>query len=57
MTFKAPESWKAQNRARRLGSALVSELARMEAAGLLDRETPPEHRRERSALAIPGSAA
>ena len=39
MTFKAAESWKVGNRARRLEAALASELVAMEAAGPLDEET------------------
>ncbi|SDU62844.1 hypothetical protein SAMN05216266_1457 [Amycolatopsis marina] len=41
MTFKAPDSWKVQNRVQRLESALASDLASMEAAGLLTREEGP----------------
>lgn len=51
MTFRAPESWKVENRARRLETALASELVVMEAAGLLDQQT---HSVTHSA---PGSAA
>ncbi|MGB3441111.1 MAG: hypothetical protein WBA97_20370 [Actinophytocola sp.] len=39
VTFKAAESWKVGNRARRLEAALASELVAMEAAGLLDEES------------------
>jgi hypothetical protein len=51
LTFKAPESWKAENRARRLETALASELVVMEAAELLDQEA------HGAAHSTPGSAA
>jgi len=57
MTFKAPESWKVQNRARRLERALASDLVNMEAAGLLSSEEGPEAVREPDTDSIPGSAA
>jgi hypothetical protein len=57
MTFKAPESWRAENRARRLEAALANELVVMDAAGLLDREVGAEDRPEPAARLSSGSAA
>jgi hypothetical protein len=57
MTFRSPESWKVGNRARRLETALASELIAMDAAGLLDREVCGEGSHEPAEHSACGSAA
>jgi hypothetical protein len=57
MIFKAPESWKVQNRAHRLESALASDLVSMKAAGLLSRDEGCAAPCEPDAHPVPGSAA
>lgn len=57
MTFRSPESWKVGNRARRLETALASELIAMDAAGLLDREVGREGSHEPAERSVSGSAA
>jgi hypothetical protein len=57
MTFRSPESWKVGNRARRLETALASELIAMDAAGLLDREVGREDSHEPAEHSVSGSAA
>ncbi|MEV6444766.1 hypothetical protein [Amycolatopsis sp. NPDC051716] len=56
MTFRSPESWKVDNRARRLESALASELIAMDAAGLLDHEVGREGSHEPAEHSASGSA-
>ncbi|MEC3978911.1 hypothetical protein [Amycolatopsis sp. H20-H5] len=57
MTFRSPESGKAGNRARRLETALASELIAMDAAGLVDREVGREGSHEPAEHSASGSAA
>ena len=57
MTFKPPESWRADNRARRLKAALANELVVLDAAGLLDRDARAGDRHEPAAPTSSGSAA